>query len=315
MISSAWLRPDLARVYKVYKAGGSEEASSDLCRLIAEGAGVGYKLPDELPADRTFAYSVAEVIYVDHMGALMVRSAQVDPRCFVLSGVAGLYVMPRPYAFTTPHVALQKSSCSLMRLYAVGFAHHDWVAYRGENEADGRVVPSAALASSLAVRDFAVLPAGVRESFPFLGVHPLLPPILKHHGIACADRQYPAHSRLAFNYEREWAWSVCCAFMSEVCMNRRAFVQPKPTVAFVRRVASGLPDVALHPSEHSSAHVPWTFSHAIDLMGRTSEITPQHHRSWMDYTTGARSAYLPHDPTGDAFVARSPLRPPVIVTA
>ena len=69
MISSAWLRPDLIRVYKVYEAGGSEEASSALCRLMAEGAGVGYQLSDELPGDRTFAYSVAEVIYVERMGA------------------------------------------------------------------------------------------------------------------------------------------------------------------------------------------------------------------------------------------------------
>ena len=75
VISSAWLRPDLARVYKLYEAGGSEEASSTLCRLMAEGAGVGYQLPDELPGDRTFAYSVAEVIYVERMGALLVGSA------------------------------------------------------------------------------------------------------------------------------------------------------------------------------------------------------------------------------------------------
>ena len=35
----------------------------------------------------------------------------------------------------------------------------------------------------------------------------------------------------------------------------------------------------------------------------------------MDYTTGDRSAYLPYDPTRDAFVARSPLRLLFVVTA
>ena len=132
---------------------------------MAEGADVGYQLPDELPGDRTFAYSVAGVIYVDRMGALLVGSAQGDPRRFVLSGVAGMYVSPRPYAFTKRHVALYKSSCSLVRLYAVGFAHHDWAAYRGEREADGRVVPSAVLASGLAVRDFSALPRACGRVF------------------------------------------------------------------------------------------------------------------------------------------------------
>ena len=33
VISSAWLRPDLPRLYKVYEASGSEEAYSALCRL------------------------------------------------------------------------------------------------------------------------------------------------------------------------------------------------------------------------------------------------------------------------------------------
>ena len=63
-----------------------------------------------------------------------------------------------------------------MRLYAVGVAHHDWVAYRGDNEAHSRVVPSAVLASGLAVRDFAALPASMRESFPSLGYTPCYRP-------------------------------------------------------------------------------------------------------------------------------------------
>ena len=75
-----------------------------------------------MAGDRTFAYSIAEVLYVDRMGSFLSQSGQADPRRFVLREVAGLYVSPRPYAFTRPGVARQKSSGSLMRLHAVGFA-------------------------------------------------------------------------------------------------------------------------------------------------------------------------------------------------
>ena len=143
-----------------------------------------------------------------------------------------------------------------MRLHAVGFAHHDWSAYRHPDEADGRIIPSAAFASGLSSGDFPVLPLDVRESFPSLGVHPLLPPVLKHFGFACADSQHPARSRLAYNCQREWAWSVCCAFMAEVHVNARVFLQPLQTVTHFERLVTSLPDASVHPSERGSSHVP-----------------------------------------------------------
>ena len=170
------LRPDLARVLKVYHAGGMEEASSVLRRLMTEGDGAGSQLPEELPGDGTFAYSDAEVQYVDRMGWFLFGPGQDGSRRFVLPEVTGLYVFPRPYVYAKYAVALQKSSCSLMRLHAVGFSHRDWSIYRHREERDGRVVPSAAFASGLAPGDFAALPTDFWDAFPSLGVHPLLPP-------------------------------------------------------------------------------------------------------------------------------------------
>ena len=37
LTSCEWLRPDLARIFKIYEAGGAEEASSSSQRLMAEG--------------------------------------------------------------------------------------------------------------------------------------------------------------------------------------------------------------------------------------------------------------------------------------
>lgn len=36
--------------------------------LIAMGDGLGYRLPEELPGDETFAYHTAEVRYMGGMG-------------------------------------------------------------------------------------------------------------------------------------------------------------------------------------------------------------------------------------------------------
>lgn len=77
---------------------------------MANGSGIGYQLPDELPGDQKFVYRVAEVIYFDRMLALLAGSAQVDPQRFVLSEVAHLYVFTRSYAYYQSCVALQKSS-------------------------------------------------------------------------------------------------------------------------------------------------------------------------------------------------------------
>ena len=62
-----------------------------------------------------------------------------------------------------------------MRLYSVAVAHFDWSAYRAPVEEDGRVFLSASFERGLSVRDFPELPPSVRDSFPSVGVHPLLP--------------------------------------------------------------------------------------------------------------------------------------------
>ena len=96
--------------------------------------------------------------------------------------------------------------------------------------------------------------------------YPLLPPVMKHFGFACADLQHPAHPRLTYNYEREWAWSVCCAFMTEKYVAARAFLQPSHLVAYLQPLVTKLPDATMHLSERSSSHVPWIFERAVGLM-------------------------------------------------
>lgn len=93
----------------------------------------------------------------------------------------------RPFVYSKPRVAWQKSSCSLMRLHSIGFAHQDWPSCRRKDEADDRIIRSAAFASGLCPMDFPVLPLDVMEAFPSLRVHPLLFPTMNHLGFACVD--------------------------------------------------------------------------------------------------------------------------------
>ena len=101
------------------------------------------------------------MLYVDRMGWFLFGPGQNGLYRFIPLEVTELYVLPRPYVYAKPAVALQKSSCSLMRLHAVGFSHHDWSTYRHREEKDGRVVPSSAFASGLAPGDFRSLPTDV----------------------------------------------------------------------------------------------------------------------------------------------------------
>lgn len=179
------------------KAGGVEDAPSALSRVMAQGAGSGLQLPDGLPSDCTFAFNMAEVENVDWMGSFLSGPGRDASRRLVLPEVARLYVTPVSTSSSNPRVALQKSSCSLMRLHSVGFAHYDWSGYRLENEASG-----------LSAGYFPPLPSIVRDRLPSVGIHPLLPPVLKHFWFICADLPHPTYSRLAVNYECEWAWSV-----------------------------------------------------------------------------------------------------------
>ena len=104
ILNRTWLRPDLARVCKIHSAGAGPGARLALERLMAEGDGFGYQLLDDLPGDRTFAFSVAEVEFVDRMGAFLFGPGQESPPRFVLSEVAGRYVLPRPYPYSKPRV-------------------------------------------------------------------------------------------------------------------------------------------------------------------------------------------------------------------
>ena len=130
LLSRACLRPDLVRIRRIHEAGLVDEASFALPRLLAEGGGVAYQIPDGIPSDGTFAYSIEEAEYVDRMAVHLFREGLGDPNRFVLPEVKGLYVCPRPYPYSKPLVALQKSACSLMQLYSVAVAHFDWSAYR-----------------------------------------------------------------------------------------------------------------------------------------------------------------------------------------
>ena len=175
LLSRACLRPDLVRIRRIHEAGLVDEASFALRRLLAEGSGVAYQIPDGIPSDRTLAYSTQEAEYVYRMAVYIFREGPGDPNRFLLPEGKGLYVYPRPYLHSKPLGALQKSACSLIRLYSVAVAHFDWSAYRAAGEEDGRVFLSAAFERGLSVRDFPELPPSVRDSFPSVGFIPSSP--------------------------------------------------------------------------------------------------------------------------------------------
>ena len=191
ILTRACLRPDLLRIRRVHEAGLVDEAASSLRRLLAEGEGIAYQFPDEIASDRTFAFSPAEVEYVDSMASALFGRAQYDRKPFVLSEISGFYVSPRPFPYSKARVSLQKSASSQMHLHAVAVAHHDWAAYRGPDEADDRVFRCSSFVGGLTPGDFPALPNAVMGPFPSLGIHPLLPFILKHFGYACADPRHP----------------------------------------------------------------------------------------------------------------------------
>ena len=308
----AELRPDFARIRKIRAVGLIEQASSALVRLMSEGDGVGYQIAEEIRCDRTFPYSVWEVEYVDRMASSLFGAGQKNPSRFVLSEIKSLYVCPRPYLYTKPLAALQKSACTLMRLHSIAVAHLDWAAYRRDDEKDGRVFRSACFEHGLSPADFPVLPAMVRDSFPSLGVHPLLPYVLKYFGYAFAEEIHPAYPTLVSHREREWAWSVCNAVSTELGVNGRVFVQSAATLDFLERVTPGLPRVSLNPSDRGYSHVVWTYAAVLDLLRRAGEVGEHIHRPWTDFSTGERSVFVLYDFRGNGFLARStatPLRP------
>ena len=315
LLSRDSLRPDLMRVRRVYEAGRVAEAGLVLARLTGEGGGVPYQIPDAIPCDRTFAYNIGEVFYVDCMAKHPVGRAPVAPRRFILSEVEELYVSPHPYAYSKARVALQKSASSLMRLYGIAMSPHSWATYRHCEEDDGRVFRSASFEQGITPKDFPELPKVVRESLPSFGVPALLPYALKHFGFACSDPDHPAHADLVHNVEREWAWAFCNAFMAEVHINRRVFVQPIGVLAFLGRVAFDLPVVPLHPLEANSKHSMWSFASVLSLMHRACQVPERTQRPLTDYTTGERSAFLPYDMRIDAFAAKPTSPPPSPITA
>ena len=140
---------------------------------------------------------------------------------------------------------------------------------------------------------------------PSLGVHLLLPYFLKHFGVACSDPSHPAFADLMYNVEREWAWALGNAFMNEVSIHGRVFVQPIEVLAYLGRVAWDLLSVPLHLLERSTRHVPWTYSFALGLMHQANEVGDRHLRYWSEFATGDQSSFLAYDRRGDAFVARS----------
>lgn len=87
LLSRDSLRPDLMRFRRIYEAGLVDEASLVLDRLNSEGGGVPYQIPDAIPGDRTFSYSIGEVTYVDRMAEFLFGRVPGAPRRFVLSEV------------------------------------------------------------------------------------------------------------------------------------------------------------------------------------------------------------------------------------
>ena len=92
--------------------------------------------------------------------------------------------------------------------------------------------------------------------------------------------------------------------MDEVSVNGRVFVQPGAVLSFLGKVALELPDDLLHPLDHGTQYVAWSYSVVIDLMHRSLDVAVCHHRPWMAYTTNVRNTFLAYDRRADAVVAR-----------
>ena len=176
--------------------------------------------------------------------------------------------------------------------------------YRRSEEENGRVFAPAAFEQWLSTGDFPLLPLTVRENFPSLGIHPLLPYVLKHFGYAAIDPVHPARALLLDNYEKEWAWSVGCAFMAEVCVQGRVFLQPDKTMTFLARLGPYLPLVPPHPLGRGLPPISWTLDSVVSLMTQVSEVSVCNHHHWPDFTTGTQSPFLLYNSRMDAFACR-----------
>ena len=97
----------------------------------------------------------------------------------------------RPYAFSKPLAALQKSACALLRIPSIAVTHLYWPAYRRADEKDGRVFRSSCSEHGMSPSSFPKLPKVVRDSFSSLRVHPLVPCVLKYFGFAFAGKDHP----------------------------------------------------------------------------------------------------------------------------
>ena len=304
------LRPDLGRVRKISEAGLVEQTSAALARLMAEGAGAGYQVPVEIRCDRPFVNSIAEVDYVDRMASAILHPGGGGSSEFVRATVVGLHVCPRLYVFSKALAVLQKSASASMRIHSIAVARLDWSAYRRADEKDGSVFRC--FEHGLSPADFPALPAMVRDSFPSLGVHPLLPYVLTYFGYAFAEECHPAYPALVSHCKREWAWSVCNAVSTELGVNGRVFVQSAATLDSLGRVTPELPKVSLNPSDQGSTHVVWTYAAVLDLLRRAGEVGEHIHRPWTAFFTGERSVFVLYDFQWDGFLGRctpTPLPP------
>lgn len=165
-------------------------------------------------------------------------------------------------------------------------------------------LPVGRLFPGWSISHFPELLSVVGEALPSLGVRSILPYTLIHFGFACGDPKHPACDDLVYNFEREWAWTLCNAFMSEVSQHGRAFIQAVGMLSCLSRVAPLLPDVPLHPLQDGPPHVPWFYISILDLMHRVGAVPECNRHLWTNYTIGSQSLFLPYDFEGDFFVAR-----------
>lgn len=112
LLSRVPLRPDLLRIRTVYESSLTEEAYLGLWHLLGEG-GAPHQLPYEIPGDRTSAYSVEEVEYVDRMSTYLFHGGPRESPRFIHPGMAGLLLSPRLHAYSKSRAALQNICLSV----------------------------------------------------------------------------------------------------------------------------------------------------------------------------------------------------------
>ena len=198
------------------------------------GRGHAYQVPEEIPCDRTFAFSVEEVAYVDKAARLLFGTIGPVSDVFPLSEIVGLHTHPCPTWYPDTRLELVRATASLMRMTGRSLCPHDWSSWRRLDNVETRVSRASSLAPGLTRESFPRQPDSVIGTFHPAGVHVLLPMVLTFFGYAAADPQHPSAVRFERIVAQEWTAHVLSAFMQEFVHDHRLLIPSSPCVELTK---------------------------------------------------------------------------------